>query len=58
MLYSDKSLMIPRDKRTPAWIRKTYHKVLKRESFKQDKPITFFIDQAVGEWLRKEKLIK
>ncbi len=47
--------MIPLDKRSPAWIRTTYHKILKRLSFKQDKPITYFIDEALGEWLRNNK---
>ena len=47
--------MIPRDERTPAWIRKTYHKTLRRLSFKQNKPISYFVDEALAEWLRKNK---
>lgn len=58
MLFKDKSLMIPKDQRVPAWIRKSYHKIIRRLAFQQNKPIAYFVDEALGEWLIKNNLKK
>ena len=53
MKYKNKLLMIPLEQRKPAWIRTTYHTILKRISYQRNEPITYYIDEALGEWLRK-----
>ena len=56
--YKDKSLMIGREGRVPFWIRKTYHAIISKLSKKQNKPMFFYVDEALGEWLLKNNLKK
>lgn len=58
MRYKDKSLMVKRDDRVPFWISRKNHSILRRIAFKEEKPMYFFADIAIAEWLRKNYKIK
>jgi len=49
--------MVKKGDRVPSWIRKTYHSIISKLSKKEKKPMFYYIDEAISDWLVKNSLI-